>query len=209
MPKRTAASEIKRPIPQNRAIETNWYESDFLETSSDFEIGVETRMAVGMSGSKTFAFNSPPNEGSWQVQQRFNARIENAKIQPMTSIGSRRNHTLNLSDKALTGFADLKNGTRVPPPHLRRRKAHARQNQTPGWPNTNATVSASRPMPVKRIVGSSGRSPAFCDETADEVSNAMKRDMFEFQCVRYPTRTEVAASVAMVRCLRAVSHTRA
>jgi hypothetical protein len=80
MPKRTAASEIKRPIPQNRAIETNWYESDFLETSSDFEIGVETRMAVGMSGSKTFAFNSPPNEGSWQVRQRFNATTRNAKF---------------------------------------------------------------------------------------------------------------------------------
>jgi hypothetical protein len=73
-PSRTAANEISRPIPQNRAIETNWCESDFLETSSDFEIGVETRMAVGMSGSKTFAFNSPPNKnvlaGAIKVQQR-------------------------------------------------------------------------------------------------------------------------------------------
>ena len=51
-PSRTAPTEINRPIPENRAIETNWFESDFLaESVVDAEIGVETRIAVGMSGS--------------------------------------------------------------------------------------------------------------------------------------------------------------
>jgi hypothetical protein len=53
-PSRTAASEIRRPMPQNKAIETNWLASDFSETSgleSDLETGDETRIAVGMSGS--------------------------------------------------------------------------------------------------------------------------------------------------------------
>ena len=38
-------------MPENKAIETNWCDSDFFAESVEAEIGGETRMAVGMSGS--------------------------------------------------------------------------------------------------------------------------------------------------------------
>jgi hypothetical protein len=54
------ASDIKRPIPENKAIETNWLDSDFFAVSVEAEIGVETRIAVGMSGSpKHLEFKIP------------------------------------------------------------------------------------------------------------------------------------------------------
>src|SRR5581483_4057014 len=85
-PSRTTASDIRRPIPENMAIETNWLESDFSETSgleSDLETGVETRIAVGMSGSpKHVSSNSPPDKMSLQLQQRFNVPTGNSNIQP-------------------------------------------------------------------------------------------------------------------------------
>jgi hypothetical protein len=73
------ANDIRRPIPENIAIETNWLDPDFWETSG-FEIGAETRMAVGMSGSpKYVSSNSPPDKGSWRVRQRFNNTTEDGQ----------------------------------------------------------------------------------------------------------------------------------
>jgi hypothetical protein len=50
-PRITAISDISRPIPENNAIETSGWLSDFSDEAVDAGICVETRTAFGMSGS--------------------------------------------------------------------------------------------------------------------------------------------------------------
>jgi hypothetical protein len=50
-PRMTAISDISRPIPENNAIETSGWLSDFSDEAVDAGICVETRTAFGMSGS--------------------------------------------------------------------------------------------------------------------------------------------------------------
>jgi hypothetical protein len=57
MPERIAASDTKRPMPENNATGMNWLKSDWLSEGEEVvEIGngAETRMAVGMSGSPKY-----------------------------------------------------------------------------------------------------------------------------------------------------------
>jgi hypothetical protein len=51
MPSRIATRDIKRPIPENNAMETNVLLSDFSDEAVDAGTGVEMRAAFGMSGS--------------------------------------------------------------------------------------------------------------------------------------------------------------
>jgi hypothetical protein len=44
-----ATNDTSRPIPQNNAIDTKGLLPDFSDETTDVAIGVETRMAFGMS----------------------------------------------------------------------------------------------------------------------------------------------------------------
>jgi hypothetical protein len=110
-PRITAISDISRPIPENNAIETSGWLSDFSDEAGDAGICVETRTAFGMSGSPIHKRSKNPRSSgmSWHPLTRFNGPAQNWKIPPRGERSDQHNFDAISRRSVLIGFVICEN----------------------------------------------------------------------------------------------------